>query len=237
MDAETEASTSRPGSLSEHGRFLERVDLLKKGRGNRAYGAALGVSENTIRRLYEGGETTRPTLLAMADEGQCSLDWLIAGRGPMRPWGAVNDQTPDYNPDLDFVEIPRYDVEIAAGFGTLVDSERQLPPLKFRADWIRAEGWNPDNLILATAKGYSLPGLVDDGRPVLIDRSQTSISADGVYVARLDGHLIIKKMQREPGGVIHVISTNPEYRDFQVRPDDPAEFVVIGRAVWSDRRL
>lgn len=58
-----------------------------------------------------------------------------------------------------------------------------------------------------------------------------------MYIARLDDDLIIMIMQRGPDGTIYLRSTNLEYREMVVKTDQQDNFEVIGRAVWSDRRL
>lgn len=237
MDADEETGTPRPTLGAEHGRFIKRVDELKGTRGLAAYAKALGVSEGLLRRLYDGGETTRPVLVAMAKDGNCTLDWLVLGIEPKSwDWPREGGKTP-IDSLMEFVTIPRYDVKAAAGHGATVDDEKLLPPLAFRADWLISEGWSIPDLEIITATGDSMSGVVEGGRPVMIDRSQTSISGGAVYVARLDNELIIKRMQRVGSGSIQLISTNRDYPDVVINPEKEPGFAIIGRAVWSDRKL
>lgn len=141
------------------------------------------------------------------------------------------------NLSAEYVEVPRYDVEVAAGDGRFPQGEKKLKPLAFRRDEL--ESWNLpiDQLAIVTARGDSMPGYVRDGGPVMMNMADTAIGSGAIYVARMRGELIIKRMQLVPGGIIRVISTSDEYPNFDIVPEREPDFVVLGRAVWSDRRL
>lgn len=40
---------------------------------------------------------------------------------------------------------------------------------------------------------------------------------EGVYVLRMDSALLVKQLQRLPGGMIKVISRNPAYEPFTIK--------------------
>ncbi|MES1936717.1 prophage transcriptional regulator [Salinisphaera hydrothermalis C27AD] len=137
----------------------------------------------------------------------------------------------------EFVEVPLYDVEAAAGHGSLVTNEEVRGRYAFRRDFVRSQGWRPEDLALITGRGDSMPGVIDDGQLVLVNLAQTDISGEGIYVLRLEGHLVIKAVQRDHKGNVYIRSTNQIYREIVVPREELHELQIIGRAVWTDRLL
>ncbi len=61
---------------------------------------------------------------------------------------------------------------------------------------------------------------------------------DGIYVSRYDGLLQVKRLQRQPKGVVRVSSDNPAYDPFSVNlHDEGTDFIIVGRVVWVGRKL
>ena len=75
------------------------------------------------------------------------------------------------------------------------------------------------------------PGLVDGDRLLIDEASRTPDARGGVYVVRIDGVLLVKRVRRE-GRRLLASSDNP---DALPVPAGPVE--VIGRAVWQMRGL
>lgn len=93
------------------------------------------------------------------------------------------------------------------------------------------------DLSVLSVKGDSQQGVLNDRDVILIDRSQTSGSA-GLYVLRIDGEIIVKTLQRLPGGILEVSSANPAYKPFEVNVSQPPDdFAIIGRVVWFGRQV
>jgi phage repressor protein C with HTH and peptisase S24 domain len=56
-------------------------------------------------------------------------------------------------------------------------------------------------------------------------------------VSRYDGLLQVKRLQRQPKGIIRVTSDNPAYDPFSVNlQDDATDFAIVGRVVWVGRK-
>ena len=58
---------------------------------------------------------------------------------------------------------------------------------------------------------------------------------DGIYVLRMDDVLLVKRIAVAPSGHLSIRSDNPQYPDWD--DFDPAEINIIGRVVWTGRRL
>jgi phage repressor protein C with HTH and peptisase S24 domain len=134
--------------------------------------------------------------------------------------------------------VPWLDVEAAAGDGALGNDERRRAHIAFDPAWLRqvARG-APEQLSIIRVAGDSMaPGLAD-GDDILVDRGDAAERLrDGVYVMRMEEALVVKRLAVNPaGGTVSIRSDNPAYPTW---PDcDPAALEIVGRVVWSGRRI
>ncbi|MEQ6292575.1 helix-turn-helix transcriptional regulator [Vogesella sp. GCM10023246] len=245
-----------PLSSSQHepesSDFHQRLNLLLPSfKSVRAFAMASGVSQTGLQRLINGGEPTLSTLVALAKAAGVSVEWLATGEGTMRKGDAVTapssmgmtscpcEDTLGNPVDLgEFVFIPRYNLQAAAGHGAATDGEKPLFSMAFRKYWIehylRA---NPADLSVISVKGDSMEGVLNNRDVILLNRADTQASG-GLYVLRLDGDLVVKRVQRLPGNRLRVSSANEAYAPFEVDMNDtPSDFAVIGRVVWFGRQI
>ncbi|WP_052012545.1 S24 family peptidase [Pectobacterium betavasculorum] len=138
----------------------------------------------------------------------------------------------------EFVFIPRYDVRAAAGHGALNETETPKFSMAFRKYWIKNFlNTDPHHLFVITVDGSSLEGTLNDGDNILVNGADTD-PKEGIYVLRVDGHLLVKLVQRVPGGLLKVSSTNTAYEPFTVDMNNqPEDFAIIGRVVWFGRTI
>ncbi|MCB6182351.1 helix-turn-helix domain-containing protein [Leeia sp. TBRC 13508] len=139
----------------------------------------------------------------------------------------------------EFVFIPRFDLQASAGHGALTsDNEKPVFTMAFRKYWIdnylRAD---PKNLSVISVHGDSMEGVLNDRDVILLNHADTN-AVGGLYVLRVDGNLIVKRVQRIPGGKLRVVSANEAYEPFEVDINNPPDdFAVIGKVVWFGRML
>ncbi|TAK47736.1 MAG: peptidase S24, partial [Xanthobacteraceae bacterium] len=111
-----------------------------------------------------------------------------------------------------YVYLPLFDVRASAGGGELVEDENIVDVLAFKEEWIHQElHAAPGDLRLIFVEGDSMVPDLHPGDIILIDHTDTTARREGAYVIRMDGALLVKSLQRLPGGVIKVISRNPAY--------------------------
>ncbi len=143
-------------------------------------------------------------------------------------------------PRTGYVYLPLYDVRASAGPGELVDEEHVTDLLAFREEWLRSElNASPRDVCLLFVQGRSMEPDLRPGDVIMIDRRDTTAQCDAIYVLRMDGAVLVKELQRLPGGVIRVRSRNKEYESFDRSAADLEgnDFAIIGRVVWACRRL
>lgn len=139
-----------------------------------------------------------------------------------------------------FVSVPLYDVRAVAGGGAVIDQEHISDVLQFSEVWIKRElRAAPSDLYLVYVDGESMEPTLRSGDVILLDRRATKPDREGIYILRMDGMLLVKRLQGLPGGMIKVASDNPAYESFTVRLAEMQgkNFAILGRVVWSGRRM
>lgn len=95
---------------------------------------------------------------------------------------------------------------------------------------------DPANLAVISVKGDSMDGVLNDRDAILIDLSDVAPTV-GLYVLRLAGDLIVKRVQKMPSGRFLLLSANPAYVPVEVDPARELDFAVVGRVVWFGRQV
>ncbi len=138
-------------------------------------------------------------------------------------------------PEADgLIEVPRLDVGASAGPGGWVDVERRRQPGAFSPALLRELGVRAEAASLIHVEGDSMLPTLADGDEILVDRDRQRLDPrGGVFVVRLDGELVVKRLRPVADGV-EIVSDNPAW---PVRLARPREIEVIGRVVWLGRSL
>jgi phage repressor protein C with HTH and peptisase S24 domain len=136
------------------------------------------------------------------------------------------------------VPVPRLDVGAAAGAGAFDGDELGEAHIAFDPAWLRrvARG-APDQLSIIRVSGDSMAPSLGDGDDILVDRGDGAARLrDGIYVLRIDGALVVKRVAVNPAArTLSIRSDNPAYPGW---PDcDPAAIDIVGRVVWTGRRV
>lgn len=139
----------------------------------------------------------------------------------------------------DLVLVPRLPVEASAGHGALAGNEGEVRAISFDRIWLKELGLSAENLSIIDVKGESMAPTLGNGDSIMVDRSDNMARLrDGIYVLRLDDALMVKRVSLSPRrgrAGLTVSSDNPHYPSW---PDiDPALVDIVGRVVWSCRRL
>ncbi len=135
------------------------------------------------------------------------------------------------------VAVPRLSLGASAGSGSLDEDERAAGAMAFDAQWLRQLGVRPQRVSIIRVDGESMAPTLSDGDDIMVDHDDGADRLrDGVYVLRLDGVLMVKRVAMGPRrGRFSVVSDNPHYPDWS--DIEPALVEIIGRVVWTGRRL
>lgn len=135
------------------------------------------------------------------------------------------------------VAIPRLALGASAGVGSLDEDERAAGVMAFDARWLRHLGVRPQRVSIIRVDGESMAPTLSDGDDIMVDHDDAAERLrDGVYVLRLDGVLMVKRIALGPlRGRFSVLSDNVHYPDWT--DIEPALVDIVGRVVWTGRRL
>lgn len=226
--------------------FSSRIDTLILQAGSvPEFARSCGVSDSVARKWRKGeSDPSREHLVAISRAMKVNILWLATGEGLMRNPGGVTDKQNGYhvesqaqsNPDHDaYCYVPLYDVHASAGHGSLIDEEQVIDRLAFKKDWMKGEmGLNPQKCCLIHVTGDSMEPTLHKKDVVMLDCSHTIYREDGIYCLRLDGGLLVKRVQRINSSQVKIISDNAVYQPYIL---DLVDVQFIGLAVWIGKRL
>lgn len=186
---------------------------------------------SSLQRWIAGeGMPAFDSVALLASGKGVSLDWIATGKGEMFLDG-IRKQ-PQEADDV-YAYVPLYDARISAGHGSWAAGARILTHLAFTRYSLRKKGLDPANLSAVQIDGDSNDPVLNDGDTVMVDHSRSSVEGEAFYVIRLDDHLYAKRLQRQIGGGLAVISANPAYQTMMVPKENLPELQIIGRVVWA----
>lgn len=203
-----------------------------------------GIPAPTLRKWAKGtSEPPGPSLMAIAYASGLHPHWLLSGTGPKKPGVDSGEE---------FAYIDNLKVEAAAGDGMSVESEEIHERMAFRKDWLQRHGLVPQNLCFIAARGDSMEPLIRSGDTLLVSvyfhnegtpsrqrlvhglEPEKSSGKEGIFVLRIDGGLVVKRLQPDMNGGYHIRSDNHEYEPVFKKAED---LVIVGRVEWIGRRL
>ncbi|HEY4316017.1 MAG TPA: S24 family peptidase [Herbaspirillum sp.] len=209
------------------------------------------------------------TLIEIANAANCSIDWLLGlSEQPRRsmPTRSMEPATLHLprvtkeqfmerrlvntalmTPSRDgkdwsgFVQIPVYAMKAPEEHGAFIDEKNLKYMLAFRDEFIRGQlQVSHNNLYCVEVKGISMEPLLRHGHPALIKPHSSETLREGPYLLRMEGYLMLKHVQRLPGGRLRIWSENQStsaYQALEVEwpPAKGVDFQILGRVLWSDR--
>jgi phage repressor protein C with HTH and peptisase S24 domain len=194
---------------------------------------------------YRDNENGKRTPKSSVIEGFIKLgydaNWILTGEGQMllssQPSLESAPETDEESEFSDFVLIPGYSVQVAAGAGTFPYDEQPSRKLAFRKKWLKFRGLCEKDLVLVFARGDSMEPTINDNDTLMIDTSKRDLSDGSIYVIRTDHHLIVKRVQTLLNQTIVLISDNKSYQSINVKLDEAKDLEVIGKVVWLGKDL
>jgi transcriptional regulator with XRE-family HTH domain len=209
-------------------------------RGNREIhdvAAAVGVHRNTIWNVERGDSLPDAfELEVLAREYNTTPVELLGGEPP----GAVRSALVPHGVravQMDaLIYVPLFDLREQAEGAAFTDADSVLAMRPFDAQFIRYDlGIAHDDLAMFGVVGASMEPWLHAKDAVLADLRDRDALTEGVHLIRLDGALLMKKLQRLPGKILRVSSYNPAYEPFDIQGHESADrdFAVLGRVRWA----
>ena len=149
--------------------------------------------------------------------------------------GLPDDLVAEYG---ELVPVMRVAVRASAGPGAVPDRESTRPYFAFEPRWLKSLTDSPaPKLSVIRVEGDSMAPTLNTGDDILVDLADgPDRLRDGIYVLRVDGALLVKRLAIHPvGRRVTVQSDNPAYGDL---PDCGLdEIECIGRVIWAGRKI
>lgn len=179
------------------------------------------VRKGSPRRLEETDRRTLARFLGVAEaELGAPEEEISSGSARAAPRGG-------------WISIPRLRLSASAGSGAFADEEEPIGAFGVTERWLREQGLDPRMLQAISVAGDSMDPTLRDGDEILVDRTPRGLR-DGIHVVRVDGVLLVKRLELGRPGLIVLRSDNPAYDPIELAP---AEIEAIGRVVWKSGRL
>ncbi len=219
-------------------RFGERCKLARGSKEIADVAATVGVHRNTIWNIERGDSLPDAfELEVLAREYNTTPSHLLEGEPPThaRFIGKVASGVRAVEAD-GLVHVPLFDMKRATGKAAFEDASLVLAMQPFDAGFIRHDlNIEHNDITLSAMVGVSMEPWLRARDTLLTDRRDTTVLSEGVHIVRLDGALLVKKLQRLPGRVLRVSSHNPAYEPFDIHDTDGADrdFAVMGRVRWA----
>jgi phage repressor protein C with HTH and peptisase S24 domain len=191
------------------------------------------VHVNTVSKIERGESMPNAfALTQLAEITGAPLLWLLTGKGTddgvEKSIHAVEKGS--------YVFVPHFDIQASAGVGIFNDIETVLTMRPFDGKYIRGTlGIAHNDLALITVVGSSMQPSLKSKDTVLLDLHANQVHTEGIHAIRIDGALLVKKVQRLPGRTLRISSENPAYESFDIVGTEEIErdFSVIGRVRWG----
>ena len=209
-------------------RMRQRREML--GLHKQVLAEAVGLSLTTIQQ-YENGQLPKGShAVRLAEALDCSLDWLLAGRGDCG--GGIVDTA-----EARLMMVPMAEARLSAGTGSFETGGEVLRHYAFRWDFLHRKG-NPSQMVLLRVSGDSMQPQIMHNDVVLIDQGQRDPVPGRIYAVGVEDMVYLKVVNAMPGRLI-LTSFNPDYAPIEAETGEQlADLVrVIGRAVWVGREL
>ena len=217
----------------------ERVKArrMELGITQKELGDLVGISQNSITKIENGGNTIHIAKLASALG--VSVAWLSTGKGDRDDIvenGGLDKQFVSSEPDLLHKHrIDYYDVRAAAGITGFENSDY---PEIISSLYLTDEGMaqlvgkkSSDGICLVNVPTDSMEPTIRKGDIVFLDTKVNAYSGDGIYAFAIDGALFIKRIQKMIGGGYRMISDNEIYPPEQISDDVCENAKFIGRFI------
>jgi len=208
-------------AIAEQG--LTYSDISRLIRKNPAYIQQF-IKRGTPRRLDEQDRRTIARHLGVPEH---MLSGIASAEGALT--------APPHSPRS--TPIQRIDLAASAGSGVLDANEQSSDVLAFDSRWLREIGAQAPHVSIICVDGESMAPTLCHGDHIMVDHcDEVSRIRDGIYVLRLDGVLMVKRIALGPSrGRYSILSDNSFYPSWS---DVGSELVtIVGRVVWIGRTL
>ena len=185
----------------------------------------LGIPQATFATMKKRNSVPYEEILEFCAMKKISANWLFFDQ-------AVDMLIEETNK---FFNIRYYaDIRASAGGGAEVFDEQYETITLDEKIMHNMVGMGSTELEAIHVDGESMEPTLQDGSIVFVDREQTNINKNGIFIAATTGGLFIKRIHQRADGMIELISDNSMYPPQAISPD---EMTIIGKVVGNIESL
>ncbi len=186
---------------------------------------ALAIPQTTFATMKKRNSIPFKEILEFCATKRLSINWLFFDQ-------AINMLEEETER---FFQVHYFsDVRASAGGGSF-NFEEDYEVLSIDKTIMNAIVPSANNTLEAiNVDGESMEPTLQDGSIVFIDREQTNINKDGIFIAATTAGLFIKRIRQRADGMVELISDNKAYSPEIITAD---EVEIIGRVVGNVESL
>lgn len=117
-------------------------------------------------------------------------------------------------PTIDVVQIPFFDVQLAAGTGSYSDTEEVTEHITISKDILNQHGMSEGQVKAVRVKGESMMPRILSGDTILVDTADKIPRDRQVYAIAVEEDLKVKRLIRKMDGNWIISSDNPDYQQY-----------------------
>jgi phage repressor protein C with HTH and peptisase S24 domain len=186
---------------------------------------ALNIPQATFATMKKRNSIPYEEILAFCALKKISANWLFF------------DQTVDMLKEQTekFFQVRYFaDIRASAGGGAEVFDENYETITVDEKIMHNMVGMGNTELEAIHVDGESMEPTLQDGSIVFVDRTQTNINKDGIFIAATTAGLFIKRIRQRADGMVELISDNKADSPEVLAPD---EVMIVGKVVGNIESL
>ncbi len=185
----------------------------------------LGIPQATFATMKKRNSIPYEEILQFCAQKKISVNWLFFDQ-------AVDMLIEETNK---FFQIRYFaDIRASAGGGAEVFDEGYETITLDEKIMHNMVGMGSTELEAIHVDGESMEPTLQDGSIVFVDRAQTNIGRDGIFIASTTAGLFIKRIRQRADGMVELISDNKNYSPEVLAPD---EVNIVGKVVGNIESL
>lgn len=209
----------------------KRVKEARKYMGltQKEFGEIIGLTQPQVKNI-ETGLQKLTAEIAESIANNIAIDgwWLLTGKGQMVP-STVSNLSIANDPSL--MNIQRVSLKASAGAGNHLESIDKFEVVETMTVSRSLLKTQPNGALrLISVDGHSMVPMLYPDSLVLFDE-HPEWRGDGLYILNWRNELMVKLLQIDPRGQLHIKSANKDYESWTVDPDDQSVFNIVGKVL------
>ncbi len=185
----------------------------------------LGIPQPTFATMKKRGAIPYEEIMEFCARKKISINWLFFDQSAEMLLEETNK----------FFQVRYFaDLRASAGGGAEVFDENYEMITLDSTIMQNMVGFGNTKLEAIHVDGESMEPTLHDGSIVFIDRNQTDIAKDGIFIAATTAGLFIKRIRQRADGMVELISDNKTYSPEVLAPD---EVSIVGKVVGNIESL